>query len=338
MIIEQITPISHLDKINFAWRGLRRFHNTNYTSEKLVHAHAIPEKQKPNANKQADQIRLCLMLAKDYFDAAQTVSLTTKPVLIYYSIMNLAVAEVLFKQTGASSLDRAREQHRHHGLTCSVGPHKPNDTLVTSSENLVAKPVLRDHGNERFGTFELWHRSARHHSAIGHSSDLRNKTTTICTLTRPDDERKTLLPKSGVDLMYCAKRLPALSEFLAVHDVTQEVTRGAIFRQITKDGGAVIHHTFQPTNKNLLMRVLDQFHFAPGHCEDITCELVGGGATMSLTLHPGNIRHWLSLCQTINENADQLYFMAEECPLNEFGLYYIAMFILGNYARYFPDK
>ena len=35
--------------------------------------------------------------------------------------------------------------------------------------------------------------------------------------------------------------------------------------------------------------------------------------------------------------ADEIFFWTEDQPLNEFGFYYAALFIVGNYARYYPD-
>jgi hypothetical protein len=68
--------------------------------------------------------------------------------------MSLAIAEVLFKQTGASSLDAARAQHRHHGLELRVSDTPQDVDLKAASSSLLAKPLIRRNG-ERFGTFEL---------------------------------------------------------------------------------------------------------------------------------------------------------------------------------------
>jgi hypothetical protein len=35
---------------------------------------------------------------------------------------------------------------------------------------------------------------------------------------------------------------------------------------------------------------------------------------------------------------DEVRFLAQEYPLNEFGLFYVALYIAGNYARYYPDR
>lgn len=38
------------------------------------------------------------------------------------------------------------------------------------------------------------------------------------------------------------------------------------------------------------------------------------------------------------ENANDIYFHFSEDYLNEFGAYYVSLFIMANYARYYQDK
>src|SRR5215208_6441303 len=116
MILRATRTTPSGDLAAFAWSGLRRFHDEIFVKNQLIGLHQIGKKHHPNAEKQARQIRYCLMQAKEYAEAAERVSLVTKPTLAYYSTMCLALAEVLLKQDGMSSLDKAREQHKHHGL------------------------------------------------------------------------------------------------------------------------------------------------------------------------------------------------------------------------------
>ena len=37
-------------------------------------------------------------------------------------------------------------------------------------------------------------------------------------------------------------------------------------------------------------------------------------------------------------STKEIQFWPSEQPLNEFGFIYVALYILGNYARYFPDQ
>lgn len=152
------------DKDGYAWARLRSFQNIDGTASKIADRFGLPRSQLANARKQAQQIRYCLQQAQEYFAAAQSVTIATKPLLIYYAAMSLALAEILWKQDGLSSLDKLRVSHDHHGLTLRVldGMSKSRD-LEDQSAQLVATPMVRSNG--RSGTFEVWHRSA-HGSAV----------------------------------------------------------------------------------------------------------------------------------------------------------------------------
>src|ERR1700682_120085 len=111
MIITNTKSVLTRDLLGFGWANLRRFHDVAYVEGVLEQLHSIPKKHRQNARKQARQIRLCLMQAREYADAAEAVSLVTKPTLYYYSLMSLALAEILLKQPGDSSLDMMREKN-----------------------------------------------------------------------------------------------------------------------------------------------------------------------------------------------------------------------------------
>src|SRR5215831_3387011 len=126
MIIQDVALVPSDDIARYAWSHLRRFHNVSYVSRLITRLHSLPPGQEANVKKQAEQIRFCLQQAEEYAEAARVVSIATRPNLLYYSTMCLALAEILLKQSGASSLDKAREEHRHHGLSLTVGPFGRN--------------------------------------------------------------------------------------------------------------------------------------------------------------------------------------------------------------------
>ena len=37
-------------------------------------------------------------------------------------------------------------------------------------------------------------------------------------------------------------------------------------------------------------------------------------------------------------STEEIRFLPSKTPLNEFGYLYVGLYILGNYARYFPDR
>jgi hypothetical protein len=141
VIITKVQTVRTADNSGYAWAGLRKFQNVDLVAARLMSIHNVPERYRIDVRKQALQIRYCLVQAREYFAAAAAVSLATKPNLLYYGTMSLALAEILFKQSGDSSLDRARDQNRRHGLTMSVTGAPKTSPLSGSSRLLRAYPM-----------------------------------------------------------------------------------------------------------------------------------------------------------------------------------------------------
>ena len=117
MILTSLRLIAGGEINHLIWSGLSRFQNVSFTAERIHTLQQVSKAQSRNVRKQAEQLRYCLIQAREYFSAARSVTSATKPVLLYYGLMSLAIAEMLMKQTEDSSIDRARAQHSHHGLT-----------------------------------------------------------------------------------------------------------------------------------------------------------------------------------------------------------------------------
>jgi YaaC-like Protein len=210
MIIATAAKIQNANPAQYAWFSLRRFHNVRFTAERISKIHQVPAKHVKNVEKQADQIRFFLIQAKEYFDASKTVTLVTRPVLLYYSAMCLATAEILFKHSGDSSLDCARDKHKHHGLTF-VNKHSKRtiDKITLSAAGLRAKPAIRAN-QARYGTFELWHQTAREPPM---PADIINRlpgsgTIGYGAVVHGEDSRLGYLPECGVTLLDVMKCIP----------------------------------------------------------------------------------------------------------------------------------
>ncbi|MGU3660502.1 YaaC family protein [Methylobacterium fujisawaense] len=222
MIIQSHTIVNSRDVSRYAWSELRRFHNVRYVYDIHKRINGIDDKYKKFAVKQAEQIRFCLIQAREYASAAEQVSLSTRPVLMYYSCMSLALAEILMKQTGDSSLDVARKVHNHHGLTLEIDEMKvkKGEDLRSVASAMRAEPMVRG-GNIRAGTFELWHRSARGLPTVGKNTVLnQNMTSTTGTdiVFTVRDERMEELPRNGISLFDCFCLVPGFSEVMRFHD------------------------------------------------------------------------------------------------------------------------
>jgi hypothetical protein len=308
----------------------------------IMRLHSLDSRSKRNARKQARQLRYCLIQAREYFNAAKVVSLATKPTLQYYGTMCLALAEILLKQTGDSSLDRARQQHRHHGLLFRERPQAAiNNRLDASAAALVAASHVDAHG-ERRGTFELWHRSCRELPLVGKITQVLESglTTTFCgIIIGALDAPLEQLPVDGVSLLQCLRCLPGMADHLEVQGISPLTLRGKAEReQYSPPERTIIRITVHPSD--LATTFFENFSMEAGWVDRTTFRETPGGGGGILELHNdpvnGSVRLRVPHCSPWTDEEIKLWPSGQ--PLNEFGYLYIALFIAGNYARYFPDK
>lgn len=106
------------------WRRVLEFANVDLTVDEIARQHgSISEKNRANYQKQARQVRVCALQAKEYFDAARASSVFTSPNQAYYGAVSLASVMTLILGDGTKSLDYLRKdtKNRHHGLDFSTG-------------------------------------------------------------------------------------------------------------------------------------------------------------------------------------------------------------------------
>ncbi len=318
--------------------NLRRYQNAQYVEAYISNLHGLHRSDRQNARKQAKQIRLCLVQAEEYYGAAKSVSLVTKPVLLYYSVMNLALAEILLKQTGESSLDRARDEHAHHGLTFHLTPYSKIAPDVGSlAHSLRARPHIGP-GGMRVGTFELWHRSARHLPLGGELTVEHTGAVQIadCMWGTPEDVRLPLLPTGGISLLDCLAHVPGMYDILPLYSLSSRIIRGRYRARTDQSRNRLINELIIHPG---LAQALDEF------CENF--KVYEPNRLNVNELSSGMICSWITtqlgphVVAKIPEGAmwtrEEIRFWPSDPPLNEFGFFYVALHILSNYARYYPD-
>ena len=101
IILEKLAFVSESPQETLWWH-LGRFRNVKEVAIRIRDRHNSGE----NAKKQAGQIRQSIEQSSEYYRAARSVSLATKPLLLYYGMAALAWAVVLFRRTGEYALDR----------------------------------------------------------------------------------------------------------------------------------------------------------------------------------------------------------------------------------------
>ncbi|MGX7709352.1 YaaC family protein [Methylobacterium sp. Gmos1] len=342
MLLKSHTEVRTRDTARYAWAGLRKFHNTRFTFDKHVELLSVPAKYRKFAEKQAAHIRYSLLQAKEYAIAAHNATLATKPVLMYYCCMSLALAEILMKQGGESSLDKARLEHNHHGLSLQADEARirKSEDFSEVASSLKAIPLIKG-GGVRSGTFELWHRSARGMPTIGKHIKTQANGTILqhySTLMQSSDAAYPKIERAGISLLDTISHVPGMANIITSYGVSSNFVRGRVEfndNRVTKRSAisTIIHPEFAISVDDFMEKFkfknprIDGFNFHTGG-------QFGGGIFELLT---DGIYYDDSISpDCVNINVDDVLFCKDNI-INEFGYLYTSLHILGNFARYFPD-
>jgi hypothetical protein len=322
------------------WSGIKRFRNNENTFDVLVWLHDVPNSQHNNVKKQARQIGFCLDQAEQYFKAARVSEMSTRPVLLYYGLMSFALAEILLKQSGASSLDYARGQNAHHGLDFRIDGDPSRVRQANESCSLLrATPLIRSEGG-RFGTFELWHRSARKWPVIGDQKTVSAKGTqrTNSVLMLAEDERIGLLNPNGISFLDCLKCLPELQNGIIRHGIETSLVLASAGQEANVASEWVTNTIIiHPTRRSLLDSISNKFEFSASCGEALDVYEFESGWRIKISYRLDWPQISFRIPQSYQSNTRTFHLVGDNVPVNEFGLYYLTLFMLGSYARYYPD-
>jgi hypothetical protein len=340
MIIDNVKLVRTANTAKYAWSRIAKFQNTRHTSELISQLHSLSNKQRKNTESQAEQIKYCLAQAKEYFDAAFTVSLATRPVLLYYATMSMALAEILLKQTGNSRLPKLREQHNCHGLQLILGQNpNPDHSLTEAASILIAKVQSDATGNPR-GTFEMWRRSAREYpvgSYVTMNFTSGGQQIQFKPLMIGVDRAPKQLPRNGISLLECLRQLPYMDDVLNQFGSSLNMIRATIQCNESEAPYQRFQNTIiQPADQSLLDAFMDSVKFEPSCVNSTEIVELKSGYVVKQHLSPllGYGGLWpYSICLDDKE----VHFSCSATDINEFGCLYIALHIGGNFARYYPD-
>jgi len=112
------------DILKETWSRLLEFANIDVAVNAIASRHgpASTSALRQNYQKQAQQIRSCLLQSREYFEAASISSLITSPNHAYYGLVALASSIMLMRGDGGKSLDIVRQDrsNRNHGMSFST--------------------------------------------------------------------------------------------------------------------------------------------------------------------------------------------------------------------------
>ena len=255
--------------------------------------------------------------------------------------MSLALAEILYKQTGDSGIDRMRGSHSHHGLETAWGDNfNPNAPIDFSASSLKAKRALKS-GNIGYGTFELWHRSAREHPLGGKRTTKteNGQSSGFISLFQGSNDRLPVVPAGGLSLLDCYRSLPGMSQFLTARGLKPSLARATIRQEVNVIEEFVQSQiTFHPDPSEILSRVYEKILVQPLGCMRIGIVEHQSGLTIRWKHDSDDLRYGINLPPSIQLEDNMIHFFSEIDCLNEFGIMYVGLYILGMYARYYPDR
>lgn len=337
MLVNHVGVFDDVDVEEFSWGGIELFLNPELSQRRIKEIHALPQSQKKNVHKQAEHIRYCINMAREYSTAAGAVSYSVSPVLHYYCCMWLATAEALMKQTGDSSFDRARYTHKHHGLVFSLNMEKEKD-LEKSASSMVAKPLLK--GGQRRGTFELWRQTARFLPMIGRRHRVRQNGASsygpAVLLTEP--EAPPGVPLSGLSLFDCLIKLPWMSDSLGHYGVVSPLVRATLGLVVDEaNRTATFQITTHPTRQGLAERLIEKISFPPGLVENIEFRESFDGYNVNICQSLDAPQYRFNCPNGFTESEQFVCLSCDDLECNEFGYVYVALFICGSLSRYYPD-
>jgi hypothetical protein len=109
------------------WRYLSLFSQEKFARENISDSH--PKLTRKKLNEICLRISSCINQAKEYYEASKSVSILTKPLLLYYGMYSLAKALIYFRdpQINVDSL-------RHHGLLAPKIDDKVERFLSATTE------------------------------------------------------------------------------------------------------------------------------------------------------------------------------------------------------------
>ncbi len=339
MILQDASLLADGDHRAYAWSSLRNFHHTPSTVERIMHLHSLPVKHRDNVKKQAAQIRQCLIQAREYREAASAVSLATKPLLLYYSLMSLALAQILYKGTGADSLDKARGEHAHHGLNFHAASlSKDKYDLASTAAALVARPMIKD--GRRRGTFELWHRTAREDPLTGRH-DIPNgyglEFNEVQVFFSSGDLRLGEIATNGMTFLECLKGTPGMARSIYQFGLQTDIISARISGSSDGNDGRLMEMLVQPQTPAAIDAFMNEIILKPSAVNNIVVNEISSDFHFRYEFSADDVG-FINFPKGAMWNSNEIRFIPSSSALNEFGYLYIGLYILGNYARYFPDK
>lgn len=341
MNIKQVRPISG-DLSLFAEHRLRMHTNVDFSTKALIERHNLPHEFHDMAKEQAKEIRSCLLQAGEYLLAAKSVSLSTKPLLLYYGLMSLALASTLAKGDRAVRLKRLRDSHSAHGLTLSVrGSLARGEPFEAITGRLWAVPQERSK-NVRYGTFEIWRQHMRE-LPVPSMQTMRNASGSLSSGMMlgllGSDEMPPPTPEGGLSLLQALKSIPSIATDLAHINVIPDVIKLRPTTDLDWNNNGDLTFVIQPAPPQALEEFSHRIKFNIALAQSARVnDDYRSGYSIHIPIEEGRVQGNLQMNGVLLSEGAFSHMAAADWGLGEFGAFYVALHITGNLARYHPDE
>lgn len=315
------------------WRRLRKYHDEELSIQRLMNLHSIPKSQKENVRKQAQQISYSLTQAWEFSRAALNAGSSTKALLAYYSLTALANVEILWFGNGKVSFDQRNSKYNSHGFELI----KDKRLLDFKAAPLITDGMLR-------GLYGLWRHSAKHMPFHGLVTTQfpTSSTETYRSLSSTDFLRDVDHPSNPISLADCFAHLPGLHQSIGDHGIDARLARGKISRKEIFDPDMTFLQSstsiaVHPCGHSIRDQVIANFKFPPCRVPDVMIADTPSGALFTWNDKPPHSKQYISMPDAFPWAKSESYFVGSGAFLNEFGYFYIGLYITGMITRYHPQ-
>ena len=326
------------------WARLLNYANDELCFDQIVRRHGAPKNKSTRANykKQALQVRVSLLQAREYFKAAEIATVFTRPNLLYYGMVSLAAASMLMRGDGNYSLDRlrARFENKSHGLTFSTGL---NEGAAGIGTNLLDRSHVTV---ERNGFFLNWYCNIRTHEAVYAHTTARADGGTLRREYRIGGLELNAKAEALVGRTFSLSKLlceqPDLYMDARLGGLAVVASRANYEMEVNEaDKSNIsqwrIHGAGSEEN---LIDILSNFTIAADHSHLLTAVPENPTSHCIVTLtKPGDVKgvpfKFPSMRSTMS--GDLVIFGAGEMSVPEYVQQFMLMYALSMFSRYLPD-
>jgi hypothetical protein len=158
------------------------------------------------------------------------------------------------------------------------------------------------------------------------------------------DKRLPMLPENGISLLEGLRMSPGMMHFLQSFGITPDLVRGRLMFSETvqtvepPNWRSLLTIVIHPGEEKIIQRLFDNVIVRPDEMERINFQERPHGGIITLSANQDSTPGGINIPNGSTWRKSEIRLWPTLQPLNEFGYLYVALYITGNYARYYPDR